>query len=120
MIKHITSNSANLMSSSYSPPHIGNHGQLAGQIRYNTSTQNMEVYDGLNWINFSQQVSIGLSYGAEEAIRWAHQKMQVEVEAKKLAENNNAVAIALENLNKAHEQLAVTIHLSRETNEATS
>ena len=58
MIKHITSNSDNLLSSSYSPPYINNNGQSAGQIRFNTMTQNMEVYDGVSWISFSQNVSI--------------------------------------------------------------
>ena len=117
MIQHITSNSANLLSSAYSPPHINSNGQTAGQVRYNTSTQCMEVYDGSSWISISQRVSIGLSYGAEEAIRWAHERMTMEEDAKRLAEDHAAVAIALENLNKAEEQLRTTIILSKEHNE---
>lgn len=120
MIKHITSNSANLLSSSYSPPYINNNGQSAGQVRFNTMTQNVEIYDGASWITFSQNVSVGLSYGAEEAIRWAHERMQLESAAREMAAKHKAVAAALENLNKAQEQLEVTIHLSRETDETTS
>ena len=120
MIKHITSNSANILSSSYTPPYINNNGQSAGQIRFNTMTQNMEVYDGASWITFSQNVSMGLSYGAEEAIRWAHERMTMEATAKEMAEKHKAVAAALANLNKAQEQLEITIHLSRESNETTS
>jgi hypothetical protein len=114
MIKHITSNSANLMSSSYIPPYVNNNGQSAGQVRFNTSTQNMEVYDGNMWIAISQNVSMGLSYGAEEAIRWAHERMTMEATAKEMAEKHKAVAAALENLNKAQEQLKTTIILSKE------
>ena len=114
MIKHITSNSDNLLSSSYSPPYINNNGQSAGQIRFNTMTQNMEVYDGVSWISFSQNVSIDLTYRAEEAMRWVHEKIREEVEVKAMAEKHKAVATALENLNKAQKQLDVTIILSKE------
>ena len=120
MIQHITSNSANLLSSAYSPPHINSNGQTAGQVRYNTSTQCMEVYDGSSWINVSQRVSIGLSYGAEEAIRWAHERMTMEATAREMAEKHKSVAAALENLNKAQKQLDVTIILSKEHNESAS
>jgi uncharacterized pyridoxamine 5'-phosphate oxidase family protein len=45
-------------------------------------TQQMEVYDGNMWINISQNASIGLSWTADEAIRWAGEKMAEERELK--------------------------------------
>jgi hypothetical protein len=78
MIKNITPSGASVQITSYSPPNIYNTGQSAGEMRYNTNTQHMEVYDGTNWISISQNVTVGLSYDAEEAIRWAQEKMQDE------------------------------------------
>jgi hypothetical protein len=114
MIKQIQSTSAALITSSYSPPYINNNGQSAGQVRYNTGTQNMDVYDGSMWISVSQQVSIGLNHSAEESLRWAQAKMAEEIELKKLSKEHPAIKIAYENLNKAQEQLKATIILSKE------
>jgi hypothetical protein len=41
-------------------------------------TQQMEVYDGTNWISITQTDTVGLTMPAEEAIRWAQEKMQDE------------------------------------------
>jgi hypothetical protein len=82
MIKNLTITSPHLTGSAYSAPHVGNNGQSAGSVRYNTMTQQMEVYDGNSWINISQNASIGLSWTADEAIRWASEKMAEERELK--------------------------------------
>ncbi len=114
MINNLTSSSPHLLTSSYSAPFIGNNGQSAGDVRFNTSTQQMEVYDGVAWIGISVNANLSLSYGAEETIRWAQEKMTEEIELKKLAEENEAVRIALENVKKAQEQLKITAHLAKE------
>jgi hypothetical protein len=80
MIKTITQSGASVQVTSYYPPQIYSTGQSAGEVRYNTNTQQMEVYDGSNWISISQNVTIGLSTPAEEAIRWAQTKMTEETE----------------------------------------
>ncbi len=83
MINNLTVTSPHLTTSSYSAPYINNNGmQSAGQMRYNTMTQQMEVYDGSSWISISQNVSVGLSWTADEAIRWATEKMAEEKELK--------------------------------------
>jgi hypothetical protein len=82
MIKNITQSGAFTQVSSYYPPQIYNTGQSAGEMRYNTNTQQMEVYDGSNWISISQTATVGLSLDAEEAIRWAREKMVEEAELK--------------------------------------
>jgi hypothetical protein len=78
MIKNITQSGAFVQVSSYNPPNIYNTGQSAGEMRYNTNTQHIEVYDGTNWISITQTATVGLTMPAEEAIRWAERKMQDE------------------------------------------
>jgi hypothetical protein len=82
MINNLTVSSPFLTTSSYNSSHIGANGQSAGQMRYNTSLQQVEVYDGVAWIMISQNTSVGLSYEAEEAIRWAQTKRAEETELK--------------------------------------
>jgi len=115
MINSLTSSSPNLLISSYSAPYIGNNGQNAGTVRFNTSTQQMEAYNGSMWINVSTTASVNLSYDAEESIRWVRARMAEEVKLEKLAEENAAVKLALENVKKAQEQLKITAHLVKET-----
>ena len=55
---------------------------IAGQMRYNTTTQQIEVYDGSSWIGMSQTATVGLSMPAEDAIRWAQTKMAEEADLK--------------------------------------
>lgn len=82
MIKNLTSSSAHITLSSYSPPNIYGNGNMSGNLRYNTTTQAYEVYDGNNWIMVSQGATVGLSYEADDAIRWAQKKMKEEEELK--------------------------------------
>jgi dipeptidase len=86
-----------------------------GNMRYNTSSQNMEVYDGSSWITLNMgSVSVGLTGEAESLLDWARQKRDEEMAWEQLAKENQAVKIALENLNKARQQLDVTAKLARE------
>lgn len=57
---------------------------------------------------------VSLTTMSQLAVTWAIEKMQEEDHVKKIAETNKSVAIALENLNTAKQQLAVTIFLSKE------
>ena len=82
MIKNLTANGAFVQVNSYSPPNVYGSGQSAGQVRYNTITQHMEVYDGTNWISISQTATVGLSYDAEEILRWAQTKRAEEADLK--------------------------------------
>ena len=79
MIKNLSSSSAYVTVSGYSPTTIYNNGQLnVGQLRYNPNSQNMEVYDGNTWQILSQGVTVGLSWDADSAIRWAIEKQKEE------------------------------------------
>lgn len=89
--------------------------QGVGNLRFNTTNQNMEVYDGSMWTNLNMgHATVGLNWEAEELLDWARQKRQEELEYKQLAKTHPAVQIALDNLKKAKEQLDVTIILSKE------
>ena len=96
MIKNLSQSGAFMQVSSYYPPQIYGNGQSAGQVRYNTSTQQMEVYDGNIWIAISQTVTVGLSMPAEEAIRWAQDKMDEERSLKKRLEKHPGLKDAYE------------------------
>lgn len=82
MINNLSVTSPFLTTSSYSAPYVGNNGQSAGNMRFNTTTQQMEVFDGSMWISISQNVTVGMSYEADEVLRWAGYKMREEAELK--------------------------------------
>ena len=96
MIKTISQSGAFTQVSSYSPPHIYGSGQSAGQVRYNTNTQQMEVYDGSTWMSISTTASVGLSGEAEEAIRWARATMAEEAALKERLERHPGLKDAYE------------------------
>lgn len=86
---------------------------MQGMLRINGS--DMEVFDGSSWIKmYMNNADIGLNGSANAAIDWAIKKMDEEKEWKKLAESNQAVKIALENLEKARQQVDITAKLARE------
>ncbi len=71
--------------------YINNYGGLqnVGNIRFNTSSQRMEVYDGNNWmpINMSS-VQVGLNQEAESLLDWAREKKAEEQKLKVLMEQH--------------------------------
>lgn len=89
--------------------------QGVGNMRFNTSTQNMEVFDGNSWVMLNSAIaSVGLNGEAESLLDWARKKRDEELVWQSLANENEAVKIALENLEKAKRQLDVTAKLARE------
>jgi len=94
----------------------GNYGaQGVGNMRYNTSSQTMEVFDGSSWVMLNMDyASVGLTGDAESLLDWAREKRNEELMWKSLAKDNQAVKIALDNLEKAKRQLDITAKLARE------
>ena len=114
MISNLTSTSPYVaIGNSYGQTVYGS-GPAAGMVRYNTNTQNMEVFDGNVWIGITQQASVGLSWEASQAMEWAIKRKKEEEEIAKLAEESEAVRIALENVKQAEEKLKITAHLAKE------
>ena len=95
----------------------------AGMVRWNPNMHCLEVNDGNVWKAIDMgYAQVGLNSEAESLLDWAKEKMKEEQEMKALAQNHPAIKIALENLNKAQEQLKATVILSKEyqTNEETA
>ena len=64
-----------------------------GDVRYNTSKQCMEVYDGFNYIELStSHASVGLTPDAERAIDWAIRKQREDADLESLAKSNETIA----------------------------
>ena len=109
--RYITVSGGN--SSTYVNGYSGAQG--VGNMRFNTSTQNMEVFDGSSWITLNMDyASVGLNGDAESLLDWAREKRNEEMKWYSLASSNEAVRIALEQLEQAKTRLELTAILSRD------
>ena len=85
-----------------------------GDLRFNTSTQQIEFYNGQTWQTFTMaQATVGLTGTAETAIDWALNKMEQEKEARAMAEQYPAVADAMGAVREAEQQLKTIVALCR-------
>jgi len=89
--------------------------QGIGNMRFNTSNQNVEVWDGNNWMTLqSSYATVQLDDEAIRILDWAKKEMMKEIEIKSLAKDHTAISAAQENLRRAKEQLDITIILSKD------
>jgi hypothetical protein len=89
--------------------------QGIGNMRFNTSNQNVEVWDGNNWMTLqSSYATVQLDDEAIRILDWAKKEMMKEIEIKSLAKDYPAISAAQENLRRAKEQLDITIILSKD------
>ena len=109
--RYITVSGSN--SSTYVNGYSGAQG--VGNMRFNTSTQNMEVFDGNSWMTLNMDyASVGLNNEAESLLDWARKKRDEELAWQNLAATSQAVKIALDNLEQAKQQLDITAKLARD------
>ncbi len=95
--------------------------QGVGNVRFNTTNQRLEVFDGNNWMALQMSTAmVGLNPEAESLLDWAKKKREEEETWNKLAQENKAVEIALHNLHQAKEQLNITAKLVREHDTTTT
>lgn len=90
MIKHLSNQSPRWMSV-YSPsqsPYISPGSMSAGMVRYNSSSQNLEVYDGNAWLTLSGSADVGLSPEAQQVLDWAYKKMKDDEQLELLLEKH--------------------------------
>ena len=74
-------------------------GQGVGNMRYNTSTQNMEVFDGSGWQTLNMGIaSVGLTGEAEMLLDWAKQKRMEEMMLQARMEKHPGLREAYERL----------------------
>lgn len=119
MIKSITSgNGIQINGGNYSnwptfyntPQSTGN--TAIGQVRYNGSSQNLEVYDGNSWlIMTSAYPTIELSPDVQSVLNWARMKMAEEHRIKELAAKHPTVADALLARDRAEDAVKIAVAL---------
>jgi len=99
--------------STYVSTQAGSQG--VGNLRFNTSQQRLEVYDGMTWLELNMpHASVGLNSVAEEAIDWVQQQMAEEKRLEILAKQHPAMADALEAVKQAQEQVRIVAALVQE------
>jgi len=86
--------------------------QGVGNLRFNTSLQRLEVYDGSSWQELNMpHATVGLNPAAEAAIEWAQRQMAEEKRLAALAKDHPAVADAMEAVKQAQERVQVVAAL---------
>ena len=91
--------------------------QGIGNLRFNTANQNLEVYDGNNWITLNMAYPIiGLSSEAESILDWAQRKRHEEIERERLAHNNPVVKDLLNQIKEKEEQVKMVMTLMKNHN----
>jgi len=109
MIKSVIGNSPYLMVCTSNTSNFMNNysgAQGLGNIRFNTTNQGLEVYDGTMWHPIQMgTVSLSLTQDAVAAIAWASQQRHDEMKIKELAEKHPAVADQLAAVQEAEEKL---------------
>ena len=116
MIKGITPGPGLTISGdTWMDPYISPGAQSAGILRYNSSSRNIEVYDGVAWLTLSSgNTQISLDGVTQEAVQWARRQMEKEKRLEELAKRHPAVADAMATVAQAQEQLdIVTILVQR-------
>lgn len=99
--------------STYVTAQAGSQG--VGNLRFDTSAQRLEVYDGMTWLELNTPyTSVGLNAFAEEAIDWVHRQMAEEKRLEALAKEHPAVADALEAVKQAQERVRIVAALVQE------
>jgi predicted dehydrogenase len=73
--------------------------QGVGNLRFNTSSQQMEVYDGTTWTMLNTpDATVGLNDEAESLLDWAREKRNEEIDFKARMEKHPGLKEAYERL----------------------
>jgi hypothetical protein len=115
MIKYIASSGryTNVIGESVAN-YINNYSgaQGVGNLRFNTTNQSMEVYDGNGWILLQMgHVNVGLTPEAESILDWAKKKRDEEIEIDLLAAANPAIKNLLEQIKEKEDQIQMVMTL---------
>jgi hypothetical protein len=102
-------------------PYVGpnSNNPMTGMIRINNTE--LEVFNGTSWQQISSSyATVGLDQDVLDIIQWARKQRDQEKEWYNLASSNEAVRIALDQLEQAKTRLELTAILAREHEETTS
>ena len=105
MIKGINSGGRYITVTGGSPAttYVNNYsGQGVGNMRYNTSSQQMEVYDGSTWQMLTMNyATVDLTFDAQQALDWVQQQRAKELKRTELIKKNPALQKAYEAIQRA-------------------
>jgi hypothetical protein len=102
-------------------PYVGpnSNNPMTGMLRINGTE--MEVFNGSSWQMLSTSyATVGLDQGVLDIIQWARIQRDQESEWYKLASSNEAVRIALDQLEQAKTRVELTAILARDYEQTTS
>ena len=109
MIKNISGGGKYLaVSSGSSSTYVNGYSnaQGVGNMRYNTSTQNIEIYDGSVWITMnSGYATVSLTSEAEQLLDWARKKRDEEMSLELLAMNNPTIKDLVNQVKEKQDQI---------------
>ena len=125
MIKGINSSSPYITVQGGQPSstYINNfNGQMGvGNMRYNTSNQTMEVYDGNSWQQLgTSYATVDLSYDAQQLLEWARREQRKQMERESKIKDNPALQKALEAIKRAEENFELIYKFVEHDNESDS
>ncbi len=107
MIKGITSNSQWIsVQSGSATNYINNYSgsQGVGNMRFNTTSQQIEVYDGNNWQQLNMAyASVDLSMDAQQLLEWARKERNRQLDREAKMKTNPALRKAWEAIQRAEE-----------------
>ena len=73
--------------------------QGIGNLRFNTSGQRLEVYDGNDWVMLNMSsIGVGLTHEAEALLDWARERRNEELELRTRMERHPGLQEAYERL----------------------
>jgi hypothetical protein len=112
MIRSINAGAHIVVSDGYiHRPTISPGAQSSGMVRYNTNTDNLEVYDGVGWQTIgTASPTVDLSPMARQAVDWAVRKQREEDELEALMKQHPG-------LRELHDQLEMMKILCQEKSE---
>lgn len=89
-------------------PYISPGSQSAGMMRYNTSSQNIEVYDGAGWQQIvNDYVTVSLNADAETLLDWARQERDRQYKREQLIKDNPHLQKAMDAIKRAEENFDI-------------
>jgi|688.fasta_scaffold24945_10 hypothetical protein len=86
-----------------------------GDVRFNTNTQILEVYDGNRWVELqTSHASVGLTPDAESALDWAIKKRNEDMALEHLAKTNPTIADLLNQKKELDDKIKMVQILTKE------
>ena len=89
-------------------PYISPGSQSAGMMRYNTNSQNIEVYDGVGWQSIpNDYATVSLNADAESLRDWARQERDRQNKREQLIKDKPNLQKAMDAVKRAEENFDI-------------